>query len=80
VVRAGEEHQVSGVTVRILEVTSYRTFSGRRELMVAYQIIDGDYISPIAHFYMAEREDVRRKIEEVVNYYLQVKSALTPRR
>ena len=75
-VRAGEEHEVEGIKLQIVEVMPYRTFRGRRMLMIAYRIIDGDFISPVAHFWIPEGADVRPKIEEVVKHYLTIRGRL----
>jgi len=76
-VRAGEVHtHESGVKVRIVEVMEYREFRGRRMLMIAYQIIDGDYTSPVAHFWMPKMEDIRPHIEKVVGTYLSIRGAV----
>ena len=72
-VRAGEEHEVEGIRVRIEEVMPYRTFRGRRMLMIAYRIIDGDFTSPVAHFWIPEEADIRPKIEEIVRNYLAIR-------
>lgn len=72
-VREGETYESGGVTVRIVEVIPYTTFSGRRELMIAYRIEDGRFISPVAHFWMREGEDPRPYIERIVAQYKRVR-------
>jgi len=76
VVRAGEEHEVEGIRVRIVEVLPYRTFRGRRMLMIAYRIIDGDFTSPVAHLWIEEGADIRPKLEELVRNYLTIRGRL----
>jgi len=76
VVRVGEEHEVEGIRVRIVEVLPYRTFRGRRMLMIAYRIIDGDFTSPVAHFWVPEGADIRPKLEELVKNYLAMRGGL----
>ena len=78
-VRAGEEYTVQGVKVRIMEVIPYRSYTGRRMLMIAYKIIDRGFESPTAHFWMPEREDIRPHLREIVAHYLEVRSALLGR-
>lgn len=75
-VRPGERHEYKGVVLQILEVNPYRSFSGRTEYMVAYVIIDGKWRSPVAHFWLREREDPRPVIERIIDNYLQVKASL----
>jgi len=75
-VRAGETYEHEGIKVKIMEVKPYYTYRKRRNLLIGYKIIDGNYTSPTAHFWMAENEDIRRKIEEVVNFYLDIKKSM----
>jgi len=67
---------VDDIVVELVEVSRYRTPAGRVELMIAYRIHDHRYISPIAHFWMQEREDIRPHIETVVEQYRRIKEAL----
>ena len=73
-VRANETYEVEGITVRIMEVIPYTTFSGRKELLISYRIEDGRFTSPIAHFWMREGEDPRPYIERIVSQYKAVKN------
>ena len=75
-VRAGEEHEVEGIKIRIVEVLPYRTFRGRRMLMIAYRIIDGDFTSPVAHLWIEEGADIRPKLKELVRNYLTIRGRL----
>jgi len=75
-VRVGENYEHQGITVKIVEVAPYYTFRKRKHFLIGYKIIDGNYTSPTAHFWMAEGEDVRKKIEEVVNFYLDIKRSM----
>jgi len=74
--RAGERYEHKGITVRLVEVIRYQSPSKRRMLMVAYRIIDGDYNSPVAHFWMPARDDIRVHIERVVDNYLTIKASI----
>lgn len=78
-VREGETYSHNNITVKIVEVSPIRHFSGRKELMVAYQIVDGNYTSPVAHFWMSERADIRDKIREIVEYYKSIKKSILGR-
>ncbi|RLI03584.1 hypothetical protein DRO30_00860 [Candidatus Bathyarchaeota archaeon] len=78
-VREGETYQHEEITVKIVEVAPIRHFSGRKELMISYQIIDGRYVSPVAHFWMSESADIREKIREIVEYYKKIKSSILGR-
>ena len=75
-VRAGETYKIDDVKVHIVEVLSYKKMSGRKELMIGYKIEDGDFVSPVAHFWMDEYDDIRRHLRRVVNYYKEVKNVL----
>jgi len=76
VVRAGETHEHRGITIKIVEVIPYQDFSKRKCFMVGYQLIDGKWTSPIAHWWQGEREDPRPIIERIVENYLTVKPHL----
>jgi len=76
-VRKGEIHEHQGIKVKLVEVIPYYTFKGRRHFLIAYRIIDGKYTSPVAHFWMAENEDIREKIEAVVKHYLEIRKTLS---
>jgi len=75
-VRPGEVYEHEGIKVQIVEVAPYYTYKKRKQLLIGYRLIDGSYTSPTAHFWMSEHEDIRRKIEEVVNFYREVKKSL----
>ncbi len=75
-VREGETYEHEGIKVVIMEVIPYKRFSGKKELLVAYKLIDGEYESPVAHFWMGEHEDIRKIIRDIVNYYLKIKPVL----
>jgi hypothetical protein len=72
VVRAGQEFEEEGVTVKIVEVQPYVDAAGKASYMISYELLDGKYTSPVAHFWMSRRQDIRQKITEVVQYYLSV--------
>jgi len=75
-VRQGETFEHEGIKVKIVEVAPYSTYRKQRNLLIGYKIIDGKYTSPTAHFWMRESEDIRRKIEEIVNFYLDIKKSM----
>ena len=75
-VRAGEILEEGGVKVRIVEVAPYYNYRKRKHYLIGYRIIDGNYTSPVAHFWMAEGEDIRKKIQEVVNFYKDIKKSM----
>jgi len=76
-VRVGEQYTVEvqeqKIKVQIVEVIPYRTPTRRRALLIGYRIIDENFESPTAHFWMYEGEDIRGKIREVVDFYLKVR-------
>jgi len=75
-VHAGERHEHRGVTLQIVEVNEYKTFSGQREFMIAYRIIDRDWESPIAHFFLPPRVDPRPKVEKIIEEYLRIRQSI----
>jgi len=75
-VHAGERHQHKGITLRVVEVTEYRTFSGQKELMIAYRLIDKDWESPTAHFWLPPRVDPRPKVEKIIEEYLRIRDQI----
>jgi len=70
----GEEHKLEGITIKIVEVIPYRSFSGRKEYLIGYTIKDRDFTTPTAHLWMSESENIVEKLRNVAKYYLQVKS------
>jgi len=74
--RAGEQYEHKDVVVKLVEVIRYLSPSKRRMLMIAYRIIDGDYRSPVAHFWMPARDDIRVHIERLIENYLSIKASL----
>jgi len=75
-VRAGETYRHRDIDLRIEEVTEYKTFSGLRELMIAYRIIDGTWKSPVAHFFLPPRTDPRPKVEKIIEEYLRIRESI----
>jgi len=75
-VRQGETYEHQGIKIRIVEVAPYYTYRRHRNLLIGYKIIDGTYTSPTAHFWMRETEDIRRRIEQIVNFYLDIKKSM----
>jgi len=75
-VHAGERHQHKGVILHIDEVTEYKTYSGQREFMIAYHLIDGDWESPTAHFFLPPRVDPRPKVEKIIEEYLRIRDQI----
>jgi len=76
-VMVGEKHKHGAITIEIVEVIPYKNYAGKKEMMVGYKIKDGDYVSPVAHFWMGEGQDVSKKIREIVEYYKTIKSSLS---
>jgi len=75
----GEEKKEEEVKIEIIEVHPYRRITGKKELMIAYRIIDGDWYSPVAHFWMSEHDDIRKKLREVAQHYLAIRRRLVRR-
>jgi len=70
--RPGQEIRIGEIIIRIVEVIPYRTITGKRHYLIAYNIRDRDYQSPTAHIWIAEGESPAKKFEAVVKYYLEV--------
>jgi len=75
-VKIGDIFQEEGILVKIVEVIEYKTFTGRKMVLIGYKIKDGDYESPTAHFWMDYYADIKEKIKEIVDYYLSVRKVL----
>jgi len=75
-VYAGETHQHKGIKLRIVEVNKYRTYWGAEELMIAYRLIDKDWESPTAHFFLPPRVDPRPKVEKIIEEYLRIRDQI----
>lgn len=75
-VRAGERYEEQGIIVEVVEVNPLQFFDKRKGLQVAYRIRDGDWVSPIAHWWQLEREDPRPIIERIVENYLAIRNQL----
>lgn len=77
--RAPQRFTVGDVIVEIVEVMEHKTFTGQKEYLVAYRIIDGRFISNVAHFICRSDREFRRKIDEVVEHYKGLKPILRGR-
>ena len=71
-VRVGETYTHEKITVEIVEVLPYFDIVGRKHFQIAYRIKDGNYVSPVAHFWMDKNEDIRDYIKQVVEQYLSI--------
>jgi len=61
------------VTIRILEVIPYRDGRGKQKYLVCYQIVDGGWESPRAHFWYSNEEEFKEKLKEIVEYYFKIR-------
>jgi len=77
-VRTGETYKEGKIVFKIVEVIPTVNVDGSKELLIGYRIIDGGYVSPIAHFWMKENEDIRDKIREIVEFYKEVAHCVYP--
>jgi len=64
------------IVVEIVEVMQFRSPAGRLKNMIAYRIRDRNFVSPVAHFWMDQAEDVKKYIKQVVEQYLAVKGMI----
>jgi len=72
-ISTGSEIDVGEIKVRIVEVIETKDFAGNRLLQVAYQIVDGKYVSHTAHLWVASERELREQLERVVSDYLRVR-------
>lgn len=75
-VKVGDTFTIKGVTLEIREVLPYTTFSGIKQFMIGYVLKDRGYISPVAHFWFNVNDDIRPIVEQVVDYYIQVRDSI----
>ena len=75
----GSEIDVGEIKVRIVEIIETRDFAKNRILQVAYQIVDGDYVSPTAHLWVRNEEELKKRIKRVVSDYLRVRDFMRSR-
>jgi hypothetical protein len=75
--RVGETFEHKKITVTLVELQPFFDPSNRRSLMVSYKLKDGTFEGPTSHFWMGRNQDIRPRIEEVVEYYLSVVKPLT---
>lgn len=71
-VRAGQEYEHEKVVVQIVEVLPYFDIAGRKHYQIAYKIKDGQYESPVAHFWIDQRTDIREMVRQIVEQYLAI--------
>jgi len=82
VVRVGDEYKLPideeqpdrKIVIKIVEVIPYRKLTGGRRLLIGYKLIDGNFVSPTAHLWINENEDIRPHLKRVVEFYNEVKS------
>ena len=75
-VRVGEVFEEGGIKLRVVEVAPYYTYRKRKCYLIGYRIIDGNYQSPVAHFWMREGEDIRKHVRDVINFYKDIKKSM----
>ena len=74
--RPGERYTHDGIVVEIVEVVEYKTFGGRRCYLIGYKIRDGNYESPVAHFWCDVNANIAEEIKKVVEFYKQVRDVI----
>jgi len=70
--RVGETFEHKKVILEIVEPIPFFDPSNRRSLMICYRLHDGDWVGPKAYFWMGRNQDIRPRIEETIDYYLDV--------
>lgn len=71
-VRIGDEYKEKDIIVRVKEVFPHFSASGKSSYMIGYEIQDGEYTSPLAHFWMGRSQDFRVEAKKVIEYYLSI--------
>jgi len=61
------------VTFEVVEHNIIRGYKNKRTHMIAYVIRDGKFTSPVARIFCNDGEDVRKYINEVIDFYLRNK-------
>jgi len=79
-INAGYKHYEGSITIEIVEVAEVPQFPSGKAYMIAYRIIDGDYVSPVAHLFVSSDTDLKKEFKRVVDFYNQVKSSILGRR
>ena len=78
--RTGERIEHKGVIFEVVEVLPYKipTPSGtfHEYYLIGYRIIDGNFRSPVAHFYMRRDEDFMEKVQKIIDEYLRNKEVI----
>jgi len=74
--RNGERIQHGMIIIEIMEVSEYKMPWGEKYMMVAYRIREGNFVSPVAHVWGKTKEDIQKRLLEVVQFYNQVRSLL----
>lgn len=69
------EIPVGNLKVRILEAIPI-TVSGKKTYLLSFQIVDGDYVSPIVRKELKLNESLPKVIEELVETYKVLKPIL----
>jgi len=74
-----KEELPAGIRFRIVEIIPIKNLDSRTTLLVAYQIIDGNYRSPVAHFEMDRYAPINRRIFEIIKSYLEIRERVRAR-
>lgn len=79
-VRQGEKHEHKGITFFVIEVQAQFSASRRKRYMISWRLSDPrpphsekePYVTPIAHLWLPVGMDIRQKIAEVVDHYVDI--------
>ena len=69
-VNAGDIYERDGVVIQIVEVNQLRDPRGGRMLMVSYRLKHGNFVSPVAHFWVRRWQNPEEIINQIVDNYL----------
>ena len=78
-VRTGQSFSHKNITIEIVEVIKTRDILNRTQYIIAYRIRDGNFVSPVAHWFLSETDDVKKWIKETIDFYLKVKNSILQR-
>jgi len=74
--KAPQDLKHENIVFRIVEIVPTRSYTGRKILQIAYQIVNGKWTSPVAHLWLHEFDDVKPQIRRIVDNYLTMKKAV----
>lgn len=69
----GDEIEVDGIVIEVVEVNRYRDAEGRWKVFVSYRVREGERTSPVAHLWGNFYDDARPILRKIRDHYLDLK-------